>query len=367
MKKVLMGFIINGRSGGVDQYILNCLESVKNEEILIDLMTNEADKELAERLAGMGVSLLEIPRLRYPLRQYKRVREIIRNKNYDVVYLNISTAIDCIAALAAKKCKVKKRVLHSHAAGNDCENRWKRAVLDTLHKLCRHFLYRTGTDFYGASRKAGLWMFPEKIVDSEKFNVVLSAVDKDRYSFDEAVRQDVRREFGVEHDLVIGHIGNFCPVKNYGFILEIFAEARKQDGSAHLLLVGDGPMYEEVKKETEEKGLSEYVTFTGWRTDTCRLVQGMDVLILPSFFEGLSIVSLEAQCAQLPCVASDTVPEEISITDACERISLSEGAEKWAECIIKYKGKDRKMIRFLPVRYPYDRKEQREQLREILE
>ncbi len=366
MKKVLMGFIINGKSGGLDQYILNFLESVKDEDASIDLMTNQIDKGLEERLSRQGVRLLEVPRLRHPLRQYKRVCEIVREGDYDTAYLNISTAIDCIAALAAKKCKVKKRVLHSHAAGNDCENRLNRAVLDIIHRICRTFLYRTGTDFYGASRKAGLWMFPEKIVDSRKFNVILSAVDKERYEFDRKMRQEVREELGLEDHFVTGHIGNFCPVKNYGFLLKIFTEIRKREKSAHLLLVGDGPICESVKRQVQEEGLTEYVTFTGWRTDTDRLVQAMDVFLLPSLFEGLSMVSLEAQCSRLPCVVSDTVPEEVGITDACDHISLKVDAAGWAEAVLKYRGRGREEVRFLPARYPYDRKEQREQLKNIL-
>ena len=366
MKKVLIGFIIDGRSGGVDSYILNFLESVKDEDAEITLMTNETDGTLKLYLEELGVGLLEIPRLRHPFRQYRRVCEIIKEGKYDTVYLNISTAIDCVAALAAKRCGVKKRVIHSHASGNDCESRLKRLILDTLHKMCRGFLYRTATDYYGASRKAGLWMFPEKIVNSERFSVILSAVDKDRYTYNSKVREEVRRELEIEENFVIGHIGNFCPVKNYGFIIKIFNEIRKKENSARLLLVGDGPLHETVKKEVEEANLLPYVIFTGWRTDTFRLVQGMDVFLLPSLFEGLSIVSLEAQCAQLPCVVSDTVPEEVEITDACKHVSLSENEAKWADTILQYRTTDRKNIRFLPTEYPYDREEQKEQLKAIL-
>lgn len=366
MRKILVGFIINGRSGGLDKYLLNFLESVRGEEQKIDLMTNEIDQQLEQQLSEMGVGLFAIPTLRHPVAQYHRVCELICQGGYDTVYLNISTAIDCIAALAAKHCKVEKRVIHSHACGNDCESRLKRFVYDSLHKVCRLFLHRLGTEFYGASRNAGIWMFPEKVVDSGAFHVLVSAVDKDKYKFDRAVREEVRAELGLKDRFVIGHIGNFCYVKNYGFLLDVFENVKNREPNACLLLVGDGERYERVKLDVEARKLSSCVKFLGWRKDTERLVQGMDVFLLPSLFEGLSIVSLEAQCAKLACVMSDTVPEETHITDACKYISLKKSAGEWADMVLQYKNIERESVKFLQTRYSFDRGEQQKMLRNIL-
>ena len=152
-KKMLLGFIMDGTSGGVDNYILHFLDAVKEEGLQIDLLTNEADPELKERLfREYGSHLYEIANLHHPVRQFRQVRELIRREQYGMVYLNISTSMDCIAALAARSMHVPRRMLHSHSGGNDCESAAKRAVFDTLQKICRTFLYRAGTEFYACSK-----------------------------------------------------------------------------------------------------------------------------------------------------------------------------------------------------------------------
>lgn len=366
MKRAVIGYIMDGRSGGLDTYLLNFIETVSSQGLEIDLLTNKIDDDLNSYLRQKGVRLEEIPTLRHPAAQYRKMCALVRERKYDTAYFNISTAIDCVGAIAARKCGVNKIVIHSHASGNDCKNGLKKLVFDLIHKVCRGFLYRMGTEYYGASRTAGLWMFPEKIVDSSEFHVILSAVDKEKYSFDRALREEVRREEHVEDNFVIGHVGNFCYVKNYGFILRIFSEIYKKEKRARLLLVGDGALYEEVRRDAEELGVLPYVKFTGWRSDTERLVQAMDVFLLPSFFEGMSLVSLEAQCAKLPCVLSDTVPEETRITDVCQYVSLDKSAEEWADIVLSAGKTNRDDCRFLPVKYAYDRREQQEELRKIL-
>lgn len=108
MKKVLVGFLMDGKAGGIDKYLLNFLETVWNDEMQIDFLTNEIDLELQERLQKYDSKLFAIANLKHPFRQYRQVRNILREGKYDAVYLNISTAIDCVAAVAAKHAKIEK-------------------------------------------------------------------------------------------------------------------------------------------------------------------------------------------------------------------------------------------------------------------
>uniref|UniRef100_UPI000AB906AC glycosyltransferase n=1 Tax=Mediterraneibacter glycyrrhizinilyticus TaxID=342942 RepID=UPI000AB906AC len=217
-KKMLLGFIMDGTSGGVDNYILHFLDAVKEEGLQIDLLTNEADPELKERLLReYGSHLYEIANLHHPVRQFQQVRELIRREQYGMVYLNISTSMDCIAALAAWSMHVPRRMLHSHSGGNDCESAAKRAVFDTLQKICRTFLYRAGTEFYACSKKAGYWMYPKKVVESGKFHVICNAVDQRRFSYHPEIREEIRKELGIEDAFAIGHAGNFCYQKIMSF------------------------------------------------------------------------------------------------------------------------------------------------------
>lgn len=202
MKKVLVGFFMDGKSGGIDQYLLYFLRSVSSDCIQIDFLTNKIDPELQSILSGYGSRIFEIANLKHPVRQYHQVRRLIKEEQYEVVYLNISTAIDCVAAIAAKKEKVEKRLLHSHSSGNDCVNPIKRYCFNLLHYLCRCFLFQTGTHFYGCSKKAGLWMFPKKIVNSKRFEVIYNAIDQEKFRYDQGIREEVRKDLGLTLSLI---------------------------------------------------------------------------------------------------------------------------------------------------------------------
>lgn len=359
MKRVLIGFIVDGKAGGLDKYLLNFIESVWNEDVQIDFLTNEIDEELQKHLKQYHSRLFPIARLVHPFKQYRQICKIIRQGNYDTVYLNSSTAIECIGAVAAKHCHVEKRIIHSHASGNDCGNRLKRMVYNFIHRICRLFLYRMGTEFYACSRNAGLWMFPKKIVDSSRFHVLLSGIDEKQYEYMPEIREEMRDELNIKDKFVVGHIGTFTYVKNHQFLLKIFAEIKKQCPQAVLMLVGDGETKEYIRALAEQAGIGENVLFLGWRNDTAKLVQAMDVFILPSHFEGLSIVSLEAQRAKVPCIVSTGVPEEIKISNCCDYLSLKKTAGKWAEKVLEYKNYRKADFQFIESAHSFDIREQK--------
>lgn len=175
MKKILLGFIMDGRSGGLDTYLLHFIDAVWKEGMQIDLLTNEADSELKKHLSRYGSRLTEIATLKHPLKQFRQVKQLIRKEKYDIVYLNVSTSMDMPAAFAAKSCQVPRRILHSHSGGNDCESPLKKMIFDILQRVCRPVFYRAGNEFCACSVKAGYWMFPRRIVQSENFQVIYNA------------------------------------------------------------------------------------------------------------------------------------------------------------------------------------------------
>lgn len=366
MRKILIGFIEDGKAGGIDRYLLNFLRIVNSDEVQIDFLTNAIDSELEKVLLAEGSRLFQIAALRRPFKQYQQVRKLIRMYQYDTVYLNVSTAIDCVAAWAAKREEVPRRILHSHTAGNDCENPIVRWMFNMMHFICRLSFYRTGTQFYGCSKKAGYWMFPRHIVDSDKFQVIFNAVDSDKFHFDIRIRETYRKKLGLENELVIGHVGNFCYQKNYPFLLNVFAEILKRDPEAKMVLTGKGLQFEKVKNSARKLGIYENIRFLGWRTDVENIFQAMDVFVFPSHFEGLGFVGVEAQIMGLPVIASDTIPEEMKITEDCHFLSLKQNPKEWADMIIKNKRKDRKQLKFLEGVPEFDLKKQEKELKEIL-
>lgn len=365
MKKILVGFIMDGRAGGIDKYLLNFLKKVSNEEVRLDFLTNEIDPELKEELHKFHSNIYAISNLKHPVSQYRQVRRLIKAGRYDAVYLNISTAIDCITAIAAKHAGVKRRIIHSHSSGNDCESALKRNVFNLIHKFCRLFLYKYGTEFYGCSEKAGEWLFPEKIVYSDAFHVIHNAVDREKYEYSVEKREEIRRKLGITDQFVLGHVGNFCYQKNHYFLLDVFEEVYKKNPNSILLLAGDGVRFEQVKKLICEKYLEDAVKLLGRRSDADYLYQGMDAFILPSNFEGLPIAGIEAQSAGLPCFMSDEITKESRITENCYFIPLKAGAKQWAVEILEKKT-ERKPARFSDNADQYDLANQDKELMELI-
>lgn len=365
MKKLLVGFIMDGKAGGIDRYLLNFLEIVSREDIRIDFLTNRIDQELKERLGAYGAGLYEIADLKHPVSQYRQVKELIRRQRYDVVYLNISTAIDFVAAAAAFRMHVKTRIIHSHSSGNDCESSLKRYIFNSIHAICRCFLYRFATEYFGCSRKAGEWLFPKHVVRSDSFRVIYNAADREKFTYRENIRHEVREELGLHEKFVIGHIGNFCYQKNHRFLMEVFRETLRRREDAALLLAGDGGRFEETKKLAEDMGIAERVLFLGRRSDADRLYQAMDVFLLPSNFEGLPIVGIEAQSAGLPCMMSDRITREAKITKDCIFLPVKKkNVKHWAYVISKF-NRARRKAEFLESAGNYDLRMQEVQMREI--
>ncbi len=366
MSKILAGYIMDGNSGGIDRYLLNFLDTVWIEGMQIDFLSDRRDIELEKRLKKYGSRIFPVASLKHPLKQYRQTKKIILENEYDIVYLNISTAIDCIGAKAARDCHVKEVLLHSHSGGNDCESELKRHLYNMFHAVCKTFFYRFGNRHYGCSKSAGYWMYPEKIVDSADFQVVYNAVDREQYQYDSAIRENVRREMGAEDSLILGHVGNFCYQKNHEFLMRVFAEVIKIRPDAQLWCLGRGVGYEKIVKLASELGIGGNVRFLGQKKNPEYYYQGMDVFVLPSRFEGLPLVGVEAQCMKLACIFSDSITEEVKIQDHAAFLSLKDSPVKWAKQIVEAGNYDRECVRLLEQAECYDLRKQREQMRDLI-
>lgn len=339
MKRVLIGPIIDGKAGGIDRYILNLFQSLQGEYAEFDFFSSQISEPLQEHLEQHGAEIFATGSFLHPLHQYRAFQQIFNQQTYDTAYFNLSTALGIVGPLAAKRCGVKKIVIHSHANGYDDQNPLKRAVFTFLHKICRSILYCFGTDFYACSKKAGEWMFPRKIVNSNRFQVVYNAINTDLFVYNAEVREVLRAKLQLEDAFVIGHIGNFLYPKNHAFLLQVFTEVLRRDSSARLLLIGDGPLFEKIRMQAKEIGIENAVIFAGRCTDANLYLQAMDVFAFPSWFEGLGIVAIEAQAAGLPCICSDRVPQEANATDLCTFLAIDTptAVSDWANALVQTK------------------------------
>lgn len=344
MKKVLIGPIIDGHAGGIDRYMLNLFNEIHGEQVQFDFYTSKIESRLKQDLSERRAHLFEIADLKHPLRQYMDFKHIFQKEKYDTVYFNFSTALGFLGPIAAKKCGIKKIVIHSHTTDFDISNPYKRKLMTILHTACRKILYRYGTDFYACSTEAGNWLFPNEIVNSERFQIAKNSIQLEKFLFNDKLRMQVRQELNLENACVIGHVGNFVYQKNHEFLLEAFCEFSKNVPNAKLLLIGDGVLFEMIQMKAAQLNIQDMVIFLGRRADANVYLQAMDIFAFPSNFEGLGIVAIEAQAAGLPCICSNHVPLDAGITDLCKFVSIDadNAVALWSKAFEEAKGRSRK-------------------------
>lgn len=319
--------------GGLETMLMNYYRHVDRSKVQFDFLVHrdfEADYD--KEILKLGGKIYRVPRLIPWSRKYKqRLKEFfMEHPEYKIVHVHQ----DCLSSVAlqcAKESDVPVRIAHSHSSSQDKNIKY----LIKKHYMKKIPLY--ATDHLACGKRAGDWMF-----GGHPYEVVPNAVDVEKYVYSPEKAEQVRNLLGVGKELVIGHVGRFDFAKNQDFLVDIFAECEKIVSGIKLLLIGDGDGKKEIESKVQHLGLKDKVIFTGVRTDVNELLQAMDIFVFPSLYEGLGIAAIEAQAAGLPCVVSDHVPQECKVTEYVEFLSLKLSPKKWAECIIKHIGDERK-------------------------
>lgn len=328
IKKLLIGYIQDGKHSGIDKYLLNFCTVCYENNVKADFLTDKITSDMMEYMQDMGFGLIEVPSLKKPVLQYKAIKKIIKSNGYDGVYANISESFNCMLPLAAKKCGVPVRIVHSHSSGVDRANKLSRTIRTFLNSVFRCVLNKCATKKYACSSVAGKWLYSDS-----NFEIIYNAVNKERFGFNSDIRLKKREQFNLTDKHILIHIGNFCYQKNNYFLMDIMAQVKKRDKNAVLLSVGTGSDFDGVIKYAKSLGIDDSVKFLGVRDDVPDLLSTADVFVFPSRFEGLSITCIEAQISGLKCIFADTLSKETKISDNVEFIPLG-SAEKWAETVI---------------------------------
>ncbi|MBQ3423756.1 MAG: glycosyltransferase [Clostridia bacterium] len=288
---------------------------------------------------GTGIHYIGTPgaRITRPLIYYLKTRRLVKREKYDCVHIHGDVAyLLLIFALAVRKTGVKRVILHSHAAGIDGS---ARRIKLFLHKICRHMVHKLSTDCAACSDRAASWMYPD--IPLERVKIINNGVEPNQYKFDALRRLKARDELKVSDAFLIGHVGRFAYQKNHEYLLKVFAAARNEIPDAKLLLVGQGVLYEAVQDRARQLGIERDILFYGASDDVGRLMQAMDVFVLPSRFEGLPVVGVEAQASGLPVLFADTVTRQAKITDRVWFLPIEEtDIPQWVSALKRVRGLD---------------------------
>lgn len=251
------------------------------------------------------------------------IKRIVLEGNYNIVHVHGNSALMYFAVKAAKNAGAQVRIAHCHNSSTEHP---------LVHHLIKPAFNRITTVKIGCSKKAAEWAYDQDYV------IIKNGVELDQYTFSQEIRDVYREKLGIKDEFLVGHIGRFSMQKNHKFLIEIFNEILKQEPNAKLLLIGDGELEESVKEQVKALHLEDHVIFYGLTHHVKEFMQAMDVFLLPSLYEGLPIVGVEAQASGLNMVTSDTVSEELKMTSLVHYVPLTNSAKEWANEVLKYKG-----------------------------
>lgn len=345
MIKVLHIFGEPISNGGQESYLMNMYRNVDHSKVIFDFFTpyycdNENIKKEIENLGGK----IYIYNGRFNGEGNKKdlkknVKDFFEeHKEYKIVHIHSgSTFALMYISKIARTSGVENVIVHSHCGG------FKNLKYKVIKLISTPYLLKYPTKYYACSNLAAEWKFPKSIVKNNKYVVLKNAVDTSKLYYSEEIRNKMRKELKIEDKFVVGHIGRFSIQKNHEFIIDVFRKILEKKKNSVLLLIGTGELQDNIKLKVKELGIEKNVLFLNLRKDINELLNSMDVFLLPSFFEGLPVVGIEAEATGLPVYTSDRVTKELPIQDLVKYYSLDDGSEKWANNIIDdYKGKNRR-------------------------
>lgn len=334
--------------GGVENILLNYYQNMDRQKVHIDFIVHSQHiGKIEDKFEKLGSKIYRVtPKTVSLKKNIVEIYRIMKDNQYDIVHsrMNVKGMTHLITAWL---CGIKVRMIHNHMAYVPKQGKMK-YLTPPAKIICKLF----ATHWLACSDAAAIDMFGEKAYKQGKAIVINNAIDAEKYDYNPELRRSVRDEFNIRDEFVIGVVGRFHEQKNHKFMLKIFKEVVNKNKNVKLMLVGGGELDKEIHQWVDEYNLNDFAIFTGIRTDVPRLLQGMDIFVLPTLYEGFGNVFVEAQAAGLKTIASlEGVPKSTKLTDLIEYVSLKETPETWADIILKYQD-------------GYERKSQIEKIRE---
>lgn len=329
-KKVLIIMTTPLGKTGISSMVLNYFKFFKHQDIKYEFVVwNDVDSNILNEINEKGGLVHKLPhRLNSPIKYSKYLYSLMKKRDIDLVHAHGNSATLFLEMNAARKAGVKFRIAHSHST--QCK-------FKTIHYLLKPMFFNSYTLALACSEQAGKWLF------KHDYKIITNGIELDEFKYKGYIREKTRLDLNIKDNKVIGMIGSFVPVKNHIFMLNIVADLIKVDKSIILMLIGDGELREEIHQKIIELDISKNVMLLGIRKDVSQLLQAMDIFVLPSIYEGLPFVAVEAQAAGLPCYISQNVSKEVKLTDSVNFISLNKPSE-WVNMINSYEFVDREVV-----------------------
>ena len=327
--------VSNMDRAGIETMLMNYYRRIDRSVIQFDFLVNkEKPGAYDEEIKALGGHIYHSPGLapwNYPA--YLRFMKELLAAHSEIKILHAhNEGMMEYALRGAQKAGLPVRIAHAHNTRIIKDYKWP------LKVFCKAFIPYSATEYFGCGRDAGIYYFGKKRWEARGYTM-RNAIDPAAFTFSPAVREETRKALGLDGKYAVGHIGRFNLQKNHKRLLEIFAELLKTMPNAVLLLIGEGELEAQTRAQAQTLGIAENVRFLGVRSDVSALCMSMDVFVLPSLFEGLPVVGIEAQATGLPCVFSTDVTDEVLVLPDSLRIPLDADNAAWAKTIASFSGR----------------------------
>lgn len=325
MKKRILIIGLSPVLGGVETYLYNLIKYIDRDEYNFDFLIvgnhkSVFEKEINEIINDGENHFYYCPNLKSDyLKGKKWIREFYGNRNYDYIYLNTCTAARIQYCTTAIR---KGSILISHSHNGNGDSKINNA-------LFKGYLSKKSKYKLSCSDLAAKWLYGNKFTN---YKIIPNGIDTERFKYNEKIRNNLRIKLKFNHtDIVLGHVGRFSEQKNHKFFIEI---AKELSNRFKFLLIGDGDKKSEFINMMCTNKLEDRFVILSAQDDIEKYYNVMDLFLMPSLFEGLPIVSVEAQCNGLSCVFSDTVSKQSNLSDRCRFIPTNNLSE-WKKSILK--------------------------------
>ena len=327
--RILMLFTIMNR-GGAETMVMNYYRNIDRTKVQFDFMVHREERgaydDEIEALGGRIYRMIPLHPFTFGKYQKQIAKFFDEHQEYKIIHGHCSESGYFVYKEAHKR-EIPVIIAHAHSTKALFDLKW------FFRTYFKHAMRKCVTQIFTCGEESAIWLAGKKL--GEKSILQRNAIDTSKYLYTEEKASQMRQSLHIpQNQLIIGHVGSFWKIKNQTFLIDTFQKLHQQYPQSHLYMVGEGELKLEMMQKVKELQMEDSITFLGSRSDVPDLLKAFDVYVFPSLGEGLSVAMLEAQCAGLPCIVSDTIPKEVEMTNLITYLSLNEKPEIWANQIL---------------------------------
>lgn len=317
---------------GTETMLMNLYRAIDRDKIQFDFaVTTTEHCDYDDEITTLGGKIIRYPRYTGKNHfSYKKWWSVFfgEHPEYRIIHGHIGSTASIYLGIAKKYGRYT--IAHSHSTGG------KATVHDFMYQIYSHSTRYIADYFIGCSTEALISRYGSSVAADHTKSIVLNnGIDVDKYRYSEQIRDEVLSELGLgKNTFIVGTVGRFTEAKNTLFVVDILARLKEKEPGFLFLWAGTGELKEQVEKYIAEKKLQNKILLLGVRDDIPRILQVLNVFILPSKFEGLPVIGVETQAAGVPMLCSDKVSPEVNMSK-CVTFLPIDSTEPWVEGILK--------------------------------